>query len=350
MRTRAEKVREFFQRFSGSDEVLVVISADPDAIGAALAVKRLLWRRVNEVTISNVNPVDRPDNLAEIRLLKVPLVPFEKIDHRRYDKIVIVDSQPCHHESMAALDPEVVIDHHPDTQPRAPFVDIRSRYGATATILTEYLRAARITPSTRLATALYHAIKTDTDNFRRQTRIEDIEAFQYLFRHANVALSRKIEQAELRFEYLKYFKIALKNLRLRKGRLYVHLGAVPNGDICVVIADFFMRIHTVAWSIVSAVCDKKLVIVFRNDGARKNAGRVAKEAFGSLGSAGGHKSMARAEINLAEWREPLLDFKELRRVNAWIIQRTEKRAGRRAAETRPNGKAGRAAPAAAEGA
>lgn len=350
MPKRKEKVREFFQLFSGADEVLVVISADPDAIGSALAVKRLLWRRVNEVTISNVNPVDRPDNLAAIRLLQVPLVPFEKIDPAAFDKVVIVDSQPGHHAAMSGLKPVAVIDHHPDTQPRAPFVDIRSRYGATATILTEYLRAARIVPSTRLATALYHAIKTDTDNFRRQTLIEDIEAFQYLFRHANVALSRKIEQAELRLEYLKYFKIALKHLRLRKGRLFVHLGTVPNADICVVIADFFMRIHTVTWTIVSAVCDKRLVIIFRNDGNRKNAGRVAKEAFGGLGSAGGHKSMARAEISLAELKEPPFDWKEIRRVNAWIIERTERRAGPAGAAGRPEGRPGRPAPAEAHGA
>jgi nanoRNase/pAp phosphatase (c-di-AMP/oligoRNAs hydrolase) len=338
MRKKAEKLKEFFQQFTGSDQVLVVISADPDAIASAMAVGRLLWRRVDGVTISNVNPIDRPDNLAMIRLLKVRLVPFEQIRLERFTKLVIVDSQPCHNEKMAGLRPNVVIDHHPDTAPKAPFTDIRTEYGATASIMTEYLRAARITPSTNLATALYHAIKNDTDNFRRQTLIEDIGAFQYLFRHANIALSRRIDQAELRFEYLKYFKAALANLRLRKGRLFVHLGTVPNPDVCVIIADFFMRIHSVTWSIVSGICGRKLVIIFRNDGARKNAGRVAKEGFGSLGSAGGHKSIARAEIDLADWKEPAVDLKDDRKVTLWIVNRTEKRAGRQGPPPRPNGK------------
>jgi nanoRNase/pAp phosphatase (c-di-AMP/oligoRNAs hydrolase) len=294
MRTSTkERLRDFHQQFSGGDQVLVVISADPDAIASALAVSRLLAGRTAGVTLSNVNQINRPDNLAMIRLLKVPLVPFGDIQIDRFSKMVIVDSQPNHGEAMAGLRPQVLIDHHPDGGYRAPFTDIRPSYGATATILTEYLRAARITPAQNLATALYYAIKTDTDDFKRHTLAEDLQAFQYLFRHANIQLARRIAQADLRLEYLKYFKTALQYMRLRKGRVFVHLGAVVNPDVCVVIADFFMRIHTVSWSIVSGICDKKLVIILRNDGTRKNAGRVAKEGFSGFGSAGGHKSMAR---------------------------------------------------------
>jgi nanoRNase/pAp phosphatase (c-di-AMP/oligoRNAs hydrolase) len=227
---------------------------------------------------------------------------------------------------MTALNFTAVIDHHPETGAKAPFIDVRPTYGSTATILTEYLRAARVTPSRNLATALYHAIKTDTDDFKRQTLVEDLHAFQYLFRHANIALARRIGQADLRLEYLKYFKSALQTMRLRKGRVFVHLGAVANPDVCVIIADFFMRIHTVSWSIVSGTCDQKLVIIFRNDGQRKNAGRVAKESFGGFGSAGGHRTIARAEIGLADIKTAPIDFKDDRKVAAWIVIRTEKRA------------------------
>jgi nanoRNase/pAp phosphatase (c-di-AMP/oligoRNAs hydrolase) len=270
-----------------------------------------------------------------IRLLKVPLVAFSDVRTEPFAKWVIVDSQPKHNERMAELRPQVIIDHHPDTGYRAPFTDIRPTYGATATILTEYLRAARIVPAQSLATALYHAIKTDTDDFKRQTLAEDLQAFQYLFRRTNIQLARRISQADLRLDYLKYFKTALQCMHLRKGRVFVHLGVVANSDVCVIIADFFMRIHTVSWSIVSGVCDKKLVVIFRNDGARKNAGRVAQEGFGSFGSAGGHKTMARAEINLIDSKEPGIDFKDPRKVLNWVITRTEKRTRRKASAAKP---------------
>jgi nanoRNase/pAp phosphatase (c-di-AMP/oligoRNAs hydrolase) len=194
--------------------------------------------------------------------------------------------------------------------------------------LTEYLRSAKIQPSAKLATGLYHGIKTDTNDFKGRTQIEDVRAFQYLFLYANIHLARKIEQADLRLDFLKYFKTALNTKRLRKGRVFVCLGSVVNPDVCVIIADFFMRIVTVTWSIVCGTCDKKLIVIFRNDGIRKNAGKVAKESFGQFGSAGGHKNMARAEIALSdlsgqvEWR----DEKKLLR---WLINRVEKRAGKK---------------------
>jgi nanoRNase/pAp phosphatase (c-di-AMP/oligoRNAs hydrolase) len=318
-----EKLRRFYDQFSGNDHVLVVINADPDAIASAMAVSRLLWRKVANVTISHVNIINRPDNLTMIRLLDVTLIPFEQVQMDQFNRFVIVDSQPDHNEQMARLNPHVIIDHHPDSGCKAPFVDIRTQYGATATILTEYLQAAKIKPSAQLATGLYLGIKTDTNDFKGQTQIEDVRAFQYLFRFANMHLARKIEQADLRFDLLKYFKIALQNVRQRKGKVYIHLGNVVNPDVCVLIADFFMRINTVTWSIVSGVCDKKLTIIFRNDGIRKNAGKVAKEGFGKLGNAGGHKNMARAEIALSDLKEQVdIDARDEKKLQSWIISRT----------------------------
>jgi nanoRNase/pAp phosphatase (c-di-AMP/oligoRNAs hydrolase) len=324
-RSVPEKLRRFYDQFLGNDHVLIVINADPDAIASAMAVSRLLWRKVLNVTITHINTINRPDNLAMIRLLGVSMVPFEEITADQFSRIVIVDSQPDHNEYMAELKPDVIIDHHPESGAKAPFLDIRPDYGATATILTEYLQAAKIKPSAKLATGLYHGIKTDTNDFKGRTQIEDVRAFQYLFRHANIHLARKIEKADLRFDLLKYFKIALQNMRRRKGKVYIHLGHVVNPDVCVLIADFFMRINTVTWSIVSGICDKKLTIIFRNDGIRKNAGKVAKEGFGKLGNAGGHKNMARTEIALNDLKEHV-DTRDDKKLLSWIIGRTARRA------------------------
>lgn len=324
----AEKLRRFYDPFEGDSNVLILINADPDSIASAMAVKRLLWRKVSGVTISNINIIKRPDNIAMIRLLGVDLVPIKDIVKDAFTRFVIVDSQPDHNEIFAEYPPHVIIDHHPNTGARAPFVDIRPKYGATATIMTEYLRAAKIKPSSKLATGLFYAIKTDTDNFVRQTLIEDVRAFQFLYRHFNLHLIHKIEQSELTLDFLKYFKIALDNKRIRKGHMFAYLGSVVNPDICVIIADFFMKISSVNWSIVSGLYNKKLVLVFRNDGLRKDAGKVAKLSFGQIGSAGGHKSMARAEIPLADLKE-VVDYKDDKKFLRWIINKVEKKAGKK---------------------
>ena len=66
----------------------------------------------------------------------------------------------------------------------------------------------------------------------------------------------------------------------------------------VIMADFFLRVEEIGWTIVGGIYEDKLIVIFRNDGLGKNAGRLATKAFGKLGSAGGHAASARAEVPL----------------------------------------------------
>ena len=318
-----ENLRRFYNHFTSEDHVLILIDADPDAIASAMAVKRLLWRKVAGAAIARINEIKRPDNISMIQLLKVNLVPIQDIDKNSFNRFVLVDSQPNHHDIFANFPIDAVIDHHPETAVHVSFADVRSKYGATATIMTEYLRAAKIKPSTKLAAGLFYAIKTDTNNFVRQTLIEDIRAFQFLYRHANLNIVNKIERSELRLDFLKYFRIALDHKRIRKGRVYVHLGPVINPDVCVLLADFFIKISSVDWSIVSGLYGENLIVVCRNDGLRKDAGKVARKSFASMGSAGGHKSSARAEIRLENLKHELDPGDDQKLLN-WIMRQIEK--------------------------
>ncbi len=118
----AEKLRRFYDQFSGEDRVLIIINADPDAIASAMAIKRLLWRKTAGVTISNINIIQRPDNIAMIELLGVTLTHVDAIKDGQYNRFVIVDSQPDHHPAFARFSPlHVVIDHHPVTDVKAAF-------------------------------------------------------------------------------------------------------------------------------------------------------------------------------------------------------------------------------------
>ncbi|HDO30658.1 MAG TPA: phosphoethanolamine methyltransferase, partial [Desulfobacteraceae bacterium] len=53
------RLNGFWDVFSREDNVLVVISADPDALAGAMAVKRLLSYRVQSVTIASANEIRR---------------------------------------------------------------------------------------------------------------------------------------------------------------------------------------------------------------------------------------------------------------------------------------------------
>ena len=319
-----EKLVALYSRFHRDDEVLILINADPDAIASAAAVKRLLWRRVSHVTIASINIIKRPDNLAMIRYMKVDIKPWSPDFMERFNRFVLVDSQPHHSEVFKEISFDVVIDHHPDAGRRDGFTDIRPEYGATASILTEYLQGKRIKPSLRLATGLVYAIKTDTHNFERDTLVEDVRAFQYLYRLCNVHMLQKVEQAELKPRFLDCFEKALANRLARRSRIYTHVGNVSTPDVLVLIADFFMKVSAVSWSIVSGIYEGRLVVIFRNDGVRKNAGRLAESSFGLFGSAGGHKDMARAEMMISECGIEALGEDD-EKMQRWIIRQIEKR-------------------------
>lgn len=301
VRTSKLLLERLYHLFHHEDRLLILIDADPDSIASGLALKRLLWRRVAACLISHVRPITRSQNERMIRLLNISLTPYEEINPAEFNRKAIVDSQPRHHENFARHQYDVIIDHHPKLpESQAPFMDIRPEYGANSSIMTEYLRAARIKPSLKLATALYYGIKTDTSNFERPAIEADVRAFHYLFAFTRKPLVRRLEFAELSLPLMQYYQTALRRYRVRGNRLYSFLGAVPNPDILVILADSFLRLEEISWTIVGGIYEDKLVVIFRNDGLRKNAGRLAQAAFGKLGSAGGHASSARAEVPLAK--------------------------------------------------
>jgi len=294
-----QALQRIYQLFTHEDRLLILIDADPDSLASAWALKRLLWRRLSNITMSHIRPITRPQNERMVRLLSIPSVPYDQVDLQKFNRRAIVDSQPAHHPNFAGHTYDLIIDHHPYLQDsKATVVDIRPHYGATATMLTEYLRAARIKPSLKLATALYYAIKTDTNNFERPAIEADVRAFHFLFGFTRKPLVRRLEFAELTLKMLDFFKAGLKRYRRRGNRLYTFLGEVPTPDIMVIMADFFLRVEEIGWTIVGGIYEDKLIVIFRNDGLGKNAGRLATKAFGKLGSAGGHAASARAEVPL----------------------------------------------------
>lgn len=322
MRQALQKV---YQLFHHEDRLLILIDADPDSLASAWALKRLLWRHLSSTTISHIRPITRPQNERMVRLLAIPSVPYERVNPELFNRRAIVDSQPAHHPNFAGHSYDLIIDHHPHLEDSsATMVDIRPQYGATATIMTEYLRAARIKPSLKLATALYYAIKTDTNNFERPAIGADVRAFHYLFPFTRAQLVRRLEFAELNLKMLDYFQKGLKRYRRRGSRLYIFLGKVPTPDVMVIMADFFLRVEEISWTIVGGIYEDKLIVIFRNDGLRKNAGRLASKAFGKLGSAGGHAATARAEIPLGNLKDLMPQWtSQWQEWQNFIIQRVE---------------------------
>lgn len=297
--SKQHPVHQLCEYLQGTKTVYILIygNVDPDAVGSAWALKELLKAQGVSADIGYTGEIGRLENETMITALRMPISPVDRETLEEADKVAIVDAQPEFFKDYDLPRCDIVIDHHPrKSDKQTEFSDIRPRCLATASILTEYLIEAEIPIHKRLATALYHGIQVDSKGLRRSATTVDQMALDFLDSRIDHSLLRRVELSQYSLGGLDYFSIALAKRRYAKNRVYAHLGALSSADICSQVADFLIRVRDIHWAIVSGVVNNTLIIVFRCDGRAKNAGKLAQEAFGEIGSAGGHKTMGRAEI------------------------------------------------------
>ena len=301
--TRA-RVQQYQRYFADADRVLILLhnDPDPDAMASGLALRNLLRRTKTTAIIGALQVMTRPENLRMANLLDIQVEQLAPQSLGSFDRIATVDVQP-HYFGTQLERVDLVIDHHPE-QPgyRSVFKDIRSDYGSTCTILTEHLRAVDVNISERTATAMLYAIKSDTLFFARQTNSVDLEAFTFLYPLADAALIRKMEGAEITQERLDYVVKAHAAGALEEQVFAAFLGETPREDFITYVADFFLQLEDVKWTIISGIVNDQLVVSVRNLGYSKNAGEFVKKWFADVGSAGGHRAMAKAVVPLEAFR------------------------------------------------
>ena len=307
--TRA-RVQQYQRYFTDADRVLIMLhnDPDPDAMASGLALRNILRRTKTTAIIGAIHGVTRPENQRMVNLLDIHVEPITPQTLKEYDRIAMVDVQP-HYFGGLIENVDLVIDHHPE-QPgyTALFKDIRPDYGSTSTILTEHLRAVDANISERTATAMLYAIKSDTLFFSRQTNRVDLEAFSYLYPLADAALIRKMEGAEITLERLEYVLKAYRGGTLADQVFCAFLGASPREDFIPYVADFFLQVEDVKWTVVAGIVNDVLIVSVRNLGYTKNAGEFVRRYFSDIGSAGGHRAMAKAVVPMPAFREKFGDL------------------------------------------
>ncbi len=205
--------------------------------------------------------VTRPENVRMVNLLDLHVEPITPASLAEYDRVAMVDVQP-HYFGHLIDRVDLVIDHHPEQSGyTAVFKDIRPEYGSTSTILTEHLRAVDVNISERTATAMLYAIKSDTLFFNRQTNRVDLEAFSYLYPLADPQMIRKMEGAELTQERLEYVIKAYQSGTLIDQVFCAFLGQSPREDFIPYIADFFLQLENVRWTIIAGVVHETLIVI-----------------------------------------------------------------------------------------
>ncbi len=301
-RQKLEHLKQINQQ---AENILILTQndPDPDALASGLALRVLLGRNKLTAPIGSFGKVTRSENINMVSLLDIPVVEITPEMLDKFSKIAMVDVQPPYFKNMD-IKTDIVIDHHLyQDKYTAQYRDIRTAFGATSTILAEYLIFENYKITQRLATALYYGIKTDTMFLGRDMSQSDIDVFTYLYPYTNLNMVRQIEHPNLQYNELTGFVKALKDVNIVDKMLFTYLGKVEKEDIIPRIADFCLQIGEVQWSFVSALIDNNVVCSIRNVGYVKHAGELANRAFGNIGSAGGHRSMAKAVISVEKFKK-----------------------------------------------
>jgi nanoRNase/pAp phosphatase (c-di-AMP/oligoRNAs hydrolase) len=286
--------------------ILLQPDPDPDGIACGYALRALLGRKRPTAPLISFGDIKRPENRAMVDALAIDVrtVTPEELDE--FDGIALLDVQPTvFGESPPARvrSVDLVIDHHPERPGYDAVIrDIRPTYGATSTILTEYIRAAGMELGPRLATALVYGIKSDTQLLGRETSRNDMAAFAFLHACHSPALLRRIERPALPTGGLRALGRALAQTKVEEGIHLLVLGRVRE-DVIPQVADLGLQAEGAEWAIAAGIVGSDLVFSVRNVGYVRAAGDVVRAVVEGLGVGGGHRTMAKGIIPLKAFRE-----------------------------------------------
>jgi len=277
---------------------------DPDSIASAAALKSIVHQtHSGRAIICYGGAIGRAENRTLIKRLKIEMVNVRDIDFKSFSIICLVDSQPRtgNNSLPDSIMPHVVIDHHPlrNITRKCPFYDVRTEYGSTSTIMTEYLRALDLLVDKKLATALFYGLKTDTNGLLRSSVRADLEAFTFLFPKIAPKILSAIEKPEVPRSYYVKFADAIERSVQYKDVIVSNMGRLNNPDIPAEMADFLLRMENIRWTLCMGEYKDELIVSVRTSRRGWWAGKVAIRILRGLGTGGGHEKAAGGRINLS---------------------------------------------------
>jgi nanoRNase/pAp phosphatase (c-di-AMP/oligoRNAs hydrolase) len=283
--------------------IMMQDNPDPDSIASAVALRKLANSLGNvQCSIAYGGTVGRSENRALVRYLDLNLRHCDEVEFEKFDLIAMVDTQPGtgNNSLPPGIVPNIVIDHHPlrHITRTTEFFDIRRKYGATATILLEYLVEAGIIPDPPLATALLYAIRSDTQDLGREASIADVEAIGLLFPIANKRMLGEIQRGSVDKMYFRMLTKGIENARIYGNCIVTTLGDMENPDMIGEVADLLLREDETMWTLCTGFFQNRLLASVRTSEQDKRADKVIHSIVARRGTGGGHQTYAGGQVPL----------------------------------------------------
>lgn len=268
---------------------------DPDAIGSAFGLQKLLEQFDIETTLCYAGRIDKLSTSRMLEEFGITMVSYDELCRTMVDvdPIICVDSQKNGGNILDFIGDEVAcIDHHPTfVEEKYEYMDVRIT-GSCATLIAGYFMELGLIPDENTASALLYGLKMDTSQFSRGVTELDIAALEFLFPFHNRAKIKRLEQNTMAFRDLKAYGAAIENIQVydRFGFTVVPF-ACPDALIAT-LADFILDLDEVEIVVAISVRDNGLKLSVRSEVEQVHAGYLIRDAIGEIGNGGGHASMA----------------------------------------------------------
>ncbi len=280
---------------------------DPDAIGSAFGLQKLLEKFDIEATLCYAGRIDKLSTSRMLEEFGIVMESYDELGKRmvEVDPIICVDSQKNGGNILDFIGDEIAcVDHHPTfVEETYEYSDIRIT-GACATLITGYYMELGIKPEENVASALLYGLKMDTSQFSRGVTELDIAALRFLFPLHNKAKIKRLEQNTMAFRDLKAYGAAIEHIQVfdRFGFTVVPF-ACPDALVAT-LADFILDLDEVEVVAVISEREDGLKFSIRSEVEEVHSGYLIRDALAELGNAGGHASMAGGFVPKAKL-EPL---------------------------------------------
>ncbi|WP_053947243.1 DHH family phosphoesterase [Halolamina sediminis] len=320
----------FKEALADRDRVAVLMhpDPDPDAMAAAIGIARLAEQVDCESTIQFSGQIRHQENRAFRNVLDLDIEEIDHVSELAAESVVLVDhNQPRGFEGADGVLPFAVVDHHPGEGTGEEFTDVRTDYGASASIVAEYFAdvggkpvppdvhesevAARFTLPSRECTGLLYGILADTRHLTTGAAAPDFNAAASIAPGVDEDSLDRIANPQVSGETLDVKARAIAGRQVEGSFAVSDVGTLSNADAIPQAADELITLEGITAVVVVGERDGTVHLSGRSRDDRVHMGRALENAVESIpaAGAGGHARMGGGQLPADEEasREELIE-------------------------------------------
>ncbi|MFB6160820.1 MAG: bifunctional oligoribonuclease/PAP phosphatase NrnA [Haloferacaceae archaeon] len=310
----------FLSLLADQNEVAVLMhpNPDPDAMAAAIGVASLAEQVGTAVTLQFSGAVRHQENRAFRTVLDLEMQEVDHVSDVTAGSVVLVDhNEPRGFPGAEAVLPFAVVDHHPGDGTGEAFTDVRTAYGSTASIVTEYFMdidakpvppdqhasevPSEFTVPSRVATGLLYGILADTNRLTKGASGDDFDAAGFLYAGVDEEFLDRIANPQVGADVLEAKARAIAGRQVNGSFAVSDVGTLSNVDAIPQAADELMRLEGITAVVVCGECNGTIHLSGRSRDDRVHMGRALQTVVEEWpeASAGGHARMGGGQVPVA---------------------------------------------------